>query len=77
MKRITFVDAEFKNFLSYGNTYQTFRYTNGISIIQGCIVESNRSNGSGKCVDKQTRIDVCVDKDIENEFLIFLHSKHN
>lgn len=48
MKRIKFQKVEFKNFLSYGNVWQTLQFNNGLNIIQGFIAETGKSNGSGK-----------------------------
>jgi len=48
MRKIIFNEVEFRNFLSFGNTWQKFRFDNGLSIIQGQIVESAKSNGAGK-----------------------------
>lgn len=41
-------NIKFKNFLSFGNTYNTIEYKNGINVILGKDVDGNKSNGSGK-----------------------------
>lgn len=48
MNKIEIVKVEFKNFLSYGNTWQTLHLHHGINIVQGIDVNTGRSNGSGK-----------------------------
>ncbi len=48
MNKIEFVKVEFKNFLSYGNIWQSLHFHHGINIIQGIDVNTGRSNGSGK-----------------------------
>lgn len=48
MKKIRILAAEFRNFLSYGNNWQKFYFSNGLNTILGEITESGKSNGSGK-----------------------------
>ena len=48
MRKIKFVEVEFKNFLSFGNNWQKFKFKDGMNIIQGMTVESGKSNGAGK-----------------------------
>ncbi len=48
MNSLYLVKVEFKNFLSYGDRWNTVELNNGISIIQGADINTTRSNGSGK-----------------------------
>ena len=57
--KISFNNTRFKNFLSYGSTWQSFEFQNGLNMIVG-------SNGSGKCVNPDTIIEIECDKKIKN-----------
>jgi len=48
MNKLIFNKIEFRNFLSFGNTWQTFEFHNGINLIQGHDTGTGKSNGSGK-----------------------------
>jgi len=48
MNSIVFDKIEFKNFLSFGNTWSSFIIENGVILIQGHDVNTGKSNGSGK-----------------------------
>lgn len=48
MNTIVFDRIEFRNFLSFGNTWQTFNILPGITLIQGYDKNTKKSNGSGK-----------------------------
>jgi hypothetical protein len=51
---IDFVSTRFKNILSYGNNITEFNYQKGLNLITA-------SNGSGKCVDENTIIEIEID----------------
>jgi len=57
--KISFNNTRFKNFLSYGSAWQSFDFLNGLNMIVG-------DNGSGKCVNPDTIIEIECDKKIKN-----------
>ena len=48
MNKIEFIKIECRNFLSYGNTWETLDIKSGMNIIQGKNIDTDKSNGSGK-----------------------------
>jgi len=48
MNKINLDKVEFRNFLSFGNTWQTFHFKKGLNLIQGFDTNTGKSNGSGK-----------------------------
>lgn len=61
-------EFSYKNILSYGNKLQTFKFddTSGLILVSG-------ENGSGKCLIKDTLIDVEIDDPIlKDKFIEFL-----
>ena len=48
MNKLEIDKIEFKNFMSYGNTWQTIDIKKGITVITGEDLNTSRSNGSGK-----------------------------
>lgn len=64
--RLKIQKVRFKNFLSFGNTWTELEFVdNQISLIVGI-------NGSGKCLDGSTIVDVKFpNEEIEREFIAF------
>ena len=61
-----------RNFLSYGNVPQQLDFIEGLNLIIGPNTGNGRSNGSGKCLRKNTEIIVDFDtEEIRNLFLQF------
>lgn len=54
METIVFKDVSFKNFLSYGNNWQTIKFTPGMTLVQGVDTDTEKSNGSGKSSAMET-----------------------
>lgn len=48
MEKLIFKKARVKNFLSYGNEWQTIHFQQGMTLVQGFNVDTGKSNGSGK-----------------------------
>ncbi len=65
---------EFKNFASYGNRTQIIEFNkedSDLYLVLG-------SNGSGKCLAKETEINVEIeDQSLRNEFIKFLIDKRS
>ena len=66
---INFRYIEFKNFLSYGNNLNRVNFESGLNLISA-------KNGSGKCVDKLTNIDIIIESDdVLKKFKEFIKNK--
>ncbi len=48
MNKLIIDRIEFRNFLSFGNTWQTFVFNKGMSLVRGIDYGTKKSNGSGK-----------------------------
>lgn len=56
---LTFKELSIRNFLSFGNNTTTIDLsTYGSTLIQGDNVDANSKNGSGKCVCRDTLINI-------------------
>lgn len=65
--------VEFKNFLSYGNQWTTLDLREGVNAIIGMDEDKERSNGTGKCVRKNTEIEVEFESEhVRKLFLDFI-----
>jgi len=68
--KIDFISVSFRNFLSYGNKTQTIDFKPGINLVTGVDTTTGRSNGSGKCVEGNTHIDIEItDMEIYKKFI--------
>lgn len=74
--RLELQNVEFKNFLSYGNTLQRLDFLEGVNLILGINKTTGRSNGSGKCVEGSTIIEIDIPDNIKKDFLSFLNHYH-
>lgn len=65
------LELSYKNILSYGNLLQTFTFTDEPQLI---LVEGE--NGAGKCLSKETIIEIKIDDPILREkFIAFMKNK--
>jgi len=65
------LEFSYKNILSYGNLLQTFKFKDEAQLI---LVEGE--NGSGKCLSKDTIIEIKIDDPIVREkFIAFMKNK--
>jgi DNA repair exonuclease SbcCD ATPase subunit len=48
MNKLIIQKAKVKNFLSYGNEWQTIEFSEGLTLVQGINLDTGKSNGSGK-----------------------------
>ena len=65
------LELSYKNILSYGNLLQTFTFTDEPQLI---LVEGE--NGAGKCLSKDTIIEIKIDDPILREkFIAFMKNK--
>jgi len=71
--KIDFLEVSFRNFLSFGNKTQSLKFQPGINLITGVDKTTGRSNGAGKCVTGNTKIEIYVDDDIKSDMLTFLN----
>lgn len=68
--KIIFEKLRWKNFLSYGDEFSEIEFIEGIDLAIG-------SNGRGKCLRKNTIIEVSVeDKEIEEKLKGFLNERN-
>ncbi|MDD5651609.1 MAG: hypothetical protein PHF86_14540 [Candidatus Nanoarchaeia archaeon] len=67
--QVQFEELEFQNILSFGNSPTNIKIETGVSLIAG-------SNGQGKCVHKDTKINVEMDEIIYKKFINIINS-HN
>ena len=59
---------QWKNLLSYGNKIHTFEFSSEPELI---LVEGE--NGSGKCLSKNTQIEISIeDQSVREQFIAFL-----
>jgi hypothetical protein len=70
--KIEFLSTSFKNFLTFGNVTQHFELKPGMNLITGLDQGTGRSNGSGKCVEGSTKIDITVTDEAKDKFMSFL-----
>jgi hypothetical protein len=73
--KIIIESCEFKNFLSFGNKWTSIDFQTGITFVTGKNVQTEKSNGSGKCVDESTCINITGDDDILKLFEMFIKNK--
>jgi hypothetical protein len=65
-------NIEWRNVFSYGNKIQRIDFSD-----EGALWLIRGTNGSGKCLKKNTKITVCIDnKLIKDKFLKFLKNNH-
>ena len=59
---IKFKELRFKNILSYGAQETAIEFTKGINLISG-------KNGEGKCVYRDTKINIKMDEKTYNKYI--------
>lgn len=58
-----FKKIRFRNFLSFGNTWTYFNLNSNETIL------ISGTNGVGKCLDKKTKIEIEIPKELEKLFI--------
>jgi hypothetical protein len=71
--KIELQGVTFKNFLTFGNAEQSFVLKPGITLITGLDHSTGRSNGSGKCIEGKTKINISITDEAKCAFLSFLN----
>ena len=67
--------VEFRNFLSFGNSWQKFDLEDGLNLVIGKRNAAS-SNGSGKCLDENTEIEVeFLNEEIRMAFLTVMEQE--
>ena len=62
MKRVIFKRVIIQNFLSIGNEPVVIDFKSGLNIVTGNNKDKpDRKNGTGKCVDPKTEIEIQID----------------
>ena len=62
MKRVIFKRVAIQNFLSIGNEPVIIDFKHGVNLITGVNLDKpDRVNGTGKCVDPKTEIEISID----------------
>lgn len=73
MKTITFKKLTIKNFLSIGSEPTEINFKEGVNYITGENLDvPGTNNGSGKCLDKFTNIEISAEDAILSDFKNFL-----
>jgi len=77
MKYVNFEKLIVSNFLSIGKEPIEIDFKTGLNVISGINKDkSDRRNGVGKCVHKNTEIDIKIyDKQVKEDFIEFLKNK--
>jgi hypothetical protein len=61
MRKITYKKLSGQNFLSIGNDTVEIDFQKGLNLITGVNLDNpERKNGTGKCVDESTEIDILI-----------------
>ena len=68
--RISFKRIEIHNFMSFEDETFDFSDHRGMILVQGVNHDfPGQKNGSGKCLDKDTKIDIELDDDLYKEYI--------